>query len=134
MLHWRTQGLDGLFHEFLAPGVFLGLGLFGRSKGMMKTPTLHDAIGADTGSHGIETGGEDCRNPHPFTLFGDRSTATRTRASRGWQNHSLDPTLHEGGSNLSTNAFHGVQTAHIAHGDEQVVQHLTDHPGALQRT
>ena len=125
--------MNGLFHEFLAPGVFLCPELFRRPKGMMKTPATHDAIGADPGGYGIETCGEGRRNPHPFTLFGDRSTATRARASGGWQHHRLHTTLHEGGGNLSTNAFHGIQTAHIAHRDEQVVQQLANGPGALQR-
>jgi hypothetical protein len=89
---------------------------------MMKTPATHDAIGADTGGHGIEAGGEGRRNAHSLTLFGDRSTATCARASGGWQNNRLYTTLYEGGGNLSADAFHGVQTAHIAHRDEQVVQ------------
>ena len=75
---------------------------------MMKTPTTHDAMGADTGGHGMETGGEGRRNSHPFTFFGDRSTATRARASGGRQHYSLDTTLYQGGGNLSPDAFHGV--------------------------
>lgn len=88
----------------------------------MKTPATHDAIGPDTGSHGIQTGGKGGRNPDAFTLFGDRSTATRAGASRGRQDHRLHTTLRKGGGDLSADALHGIQAAKIAHGDKQVVQ------------
>jgi hypothetical protein len=48
--------MDGLFDEFAAPGIFLSLGLFGRSKRMVEPSTAHDAIGPDPGRHGIEAG------------------------------------------------------------------------------
>ena len=56
LLHWGTQGMDSLFNEFPAPGIFLSLGLFGRSKRMVEPPPTHDSISPDTGRHRIEAG------------------------------------------------------------------------------
>ena len=116
--------MHSLFHELPAPGIFLRLRLFGCPKRMVETPTAHNTIGTDAGGHRIQTGGQNRRNTHTLTLFGNRSTATRSRPSRGWQYHRLDATLYEQGSNLRTNALHGVQAAHIAHGDKHVIEQL----------
>src|SRR5262245_35418409 len=116
--------MDSLFDELPAPGIFLNLGLFGRAKWMMEPSTAHNPIGPDTRRHRIQAGRQGGWNAHTLTLFGDRSPATRPRASCGWQHDGLDASLHQRRSNLRTNALHGIQAADIAHRDEHFVEQL----------
>jgi hypothetical protein len=80
---------------------------------MMKPSPTHNAIGANTGGHRVQTGSQDGRKANALKFFGKRSTTTRTRASRRRDNHGLNPVLLQLGGDLSTNSAHSVQTAQI---------------------
>jgi hypothetical protein len=95
LLHRRAEGADGLLDEGATPGIFLRRGQLGVTKGMMKLPTAHDAIGADARRDSMQAGRQYCGNPDSFTLFRDRSPATRAGASGCWQDHGTDATLEE---------------------------------------
>jgi hypothetical protein len=127
-LHRRAEGANGLLDEGAAPGIFLRRRQIGVTKGVMKLPAAHDAIGADARRNSIQAGRQYGRNPDSVTLFRDRSPATSTGASGRWQDDGIDAALEEYLGDLRPDAFHGVQIAAIAHGHKQLIQQLADHP------
>jgi hypothetical protein len=121
LLHRRAQGANDLLDEGTTPGIFLRCGQVGVTKGVMKLPTAHDAIGPNARCHRVQAGRQYGGNADAFTLLRDRSPATSTGASGRWQDDRTDAALEEYLGDLRPDAFHGVQIAAISHGHKQLI-------------
>lgn len=93
---------------------------------MVKAPASHDAIGANAGRHGVQTSCQNRRKTNPIKFFSKRSTATRTRPSRCWDDDGSDRSLLQLDGDLCTNATHGIQTAQITNRDIQGIEERTN--------
>ena len=112
--------------KFTTPGVLFVRQQIGFAEGMMKLTAPHDAVGAHSGGHRIQTGGKSSRNSYALTFFGNRSTATRPGASRRRHNHRPDAALFQVSRDFGPHALHRVQAPHIAHGNQQLIVQATD--------
>lgn len=131
LLHRRAQRPNDLLHESPAPGIFLRCRQVGIAERMVKLAAAHDAIRAHPRRHCIETGGQGSGNADTLTLFGDRSPATSASSSGGRQDDGAHAPFQQLLRDLGADALHGVEAAHVAHGDEQLIQEPADHPLAL---
>lgn len=118
-LHWRAQGLNGALDKLPPPAI-----LFIRRQGriaerMVEFAAAHNPIGPHPRRYRIQARRQYGGQSGSFTLFGNRSAATRTGASRRRQDNRLHLTPQELGSYFGPDAAHGVEAAQIAYCDKQ---------------
>ena len=82
LLYRRAQGANDALDKPATPEVFLGWRTLRISEGVVELSAAHDAVGSHASRDGEQTGRQHGWNADAFTLFGNRSTATRTGASR----------------------------------------------------
>src|SRR5512143_525680 len=88
----------------------------------METPLgPEDAVGADPLGDADERGDEDDRDARPLNLLGQRSPATRARASRSGEDPGLDALLLHVLGDLSADAGHGLDVRHVPRRDVVVL-------------
>ncbi len=78
---------------------------------VMEFTAAHNPVGPDPRRHRVQTRRQHGGQPGPFTLFGNRSAATRAGASSGRQDNRLYLLPQEFSGNFSPDAAHGVEAA-----------------------